>query len=181
MVLTALAFGVFAWLERLERSTRRTTHVVMPPTDYQFKQVEYAALDRKGQLRIALASDVVSHARDEKILTVNAPHIMRLANGDASYELRSNVAQIFDQGKRVELQGDVTVTSQNAIAKNNALAFQTQSLTLHPEQRLAETAEHVEVQQNGATLAGDGLLANFQTEMMEIKANAQARIPRRKN
>jgi lipopolysaccharide export system protein LptC len=175
--LALLAAIIFTVLERLETDVKRAKRVMMPSQDYEFFAVEYTALNQKGALRLALHAAHVTHARNADVLTLIQPRIERLADGDAAHVLEAKTAQVFNQGEKVVMNGEVRVISTPA-GSARSMRFTTPTLTLYPEARRAQSDQHVEIQQDDATLSGVGLRADFVNESLEIEDDVHAQFIR---
>ena len=164
--LSLLAFGLFTVLERLEKQAKRERIVTLPPVDYAFTGVDYSALDSAGKLRIRVTATNMVHARVQKSLVLISPRVVRFADAGRQI-MTSNRAQVFEQGKRVELDGNVQMQSRGA--DERITIIKTPDLTLLSEEKRAFTDSAVEIQQNSARLTGRGLRADFIHQVIEIQ------------
>ncbi len=167
IALTSLAFGIFTVLERLEKQAKRERVVTLPPVDYVFTGVDYSALDNAGKLRVRVSAAKMAHARVEKSLVLTSPRVVRFADDVGRQIMTSNTAQVFDQGKRVQLDGNVQMQSRGA--DESVTIIKTPDLTLLSEEKRAFTDSAVEIQQNTAKLTGRGLRADFILQDIEIQ------------
>lgn len=167
IALTSLAFGIFTVLERLEKQAKRERVVTLPPVDYLFTGVDYSALDDTGKLRVRVSAAKMAHARVEKSLVLTSPRVVRFADDVGRQIMTSNTAQVFDQGKRVQLDGNVQIQSRGA--DESVTIIKTPDLTLLSEEKRAFTDSAVEIQQNTARLTGRGLRADFILQDIEIQ------------
>ncbi len=167
IALTSLAFGIFTVLERLEKQAKRERVVTLPPVDYVFTGVDYSALDSAGKLRVRVSAAKMEHARVEKSLVLTSPRVVRFADDVGRQIMTSNTAQVFDQGKRVQLDGNVQMQSRGA--DESVTIIKTPDLTLLSEEKRAFTDSAVEIQQNTAKLTGRGLRADFILQDIEIQ------------
>ncbi len=167
IALTLLAFGIFTALERLEQQAKRERVVTLPPVDYVFTGVDYSALDSLGKLRVRVSAAKMEHARVQKTLILTGPRVVRFADDVGRQIMTSNSAQVFDQGKRVQLDGNVQMQSRGA--DESITIIKTPDLTLLSEEKRAFTDSAVEIQQNTAKLTGRGLRADFILQDIEIQ------------
>jgi len=167
VALTLLAFGIFTVLERLEKQAKRERAVTLPPVDYVFTGVDYSALDSAGKLRVRVSAAKMEHARVQKSLVLTSPRVVRFADDAGRQIMTSNSAQVFDQGKRVQLDGNVQMQSRGA--DESVTIIKTPDLTLLSEEKRAFTDSAVEIQQNTAKLTGRGLRADFILQDIEIQ------------
>ena len=165
--LTLLAFGLYTVLERLEKQAKRERVVTLPPVDYAFTGVDYSALDSAGKLRVRVSAATMAHARIQKSLVLTSPRVLRFADEAGQQIMTSNRAQVFDQGRRVQLDGNVQMQSRGA--DQRVTRIKTQDLTLLNEEKRAFTDGAVEIQQNSARLTGRGLRADFINQVIEIQ------------
>ena len=166
-VLTLLAFGLYTVLERLEQQAKRERVVTLPPVDYAFTGVDYSALDSAGKLRVRVSATNMTHARVQKSLVLTSPRVVRFADDAGRQIMTSNRAQVFDQGKRVLLDGNVQMQSRGF--DERITIVKTLDLTLLSEEKRAFTDGAVEIQQNSARLTGRGLRADFVQQVIEIQ------------
>ena len=165
--LSLLAFGLFTVLERLEKQAKRERAVTLPPVDYAFTGVDYSALDSDGKLRVRVSAATMVHARVQKSLVLISPRVVRFADGAGRQIMTSNRAQVFEQGKRVQLDGNVQMQSRGE--DERITIIKTPDLTLLSEEKRAFTDSAVEIQQNSARLTGRGLRADFIRQVIEIQ------------
>ena len=165
--LSVLAFGLFTVLERLEKQAKRERVVTLPPVDYAFTGVDYSALDSAGKLRVRVTATNMVHARVQKSLVLISPRVVRFADGAGRQIMTSNRAQVFEQGKRVQLDGNVQMQSRGE--DERITIIKTPDLTLLSEEKRAFTDSAVEIQQNSARLTGRGLRADFIRQVIEIQ------------
>jgi len=165
--LSLLAFGLFTVLERLEKQAKRERVVTLPPVDYAFTGVDYSALDSAGKLRVRVTATNMVHARVQKSLVLISPRVVRFADGAGRQIMTSNRAQVFEQGKRVQLDGNVQMQSRGE--DERITIIKTLDLTLLSEEKRAFTDSAVEIQQNSARLTGRGLRADFILQVIEIQ------------
>lgn len=165
--LALVAFGLFTVLERLERQAKRERVVNLPPVDYAFTGVDYSALDGAGKLRVRVSATNMTHARVQKSLVLTSPRVVRFADDAGRQIMTSNRAQVFDQGKRVLLDGNVQMQSRGV--DERITIIKTLDLTLLSEEKRAFTDGAVEIQQNSARLTGRGLRADFVQQVIEIQ------------
>jgi lipopolysaccharide export system protein LptC len=168
--LSLLALGIFSVLERLEKQAKRERVVNLPPIDYTFEGIQYAALDSNGDLRVRVNAQRMTHTRADKSLLLSAPHIVRFGADTAQQTLNAERAQVYDQGKRVELRGNVEMLSraQSATAKAET-HINTADLTLLAEEKRAFTDSAVQIQQGDTVMTGRGLRADFNQQLIEIE------------
>ena len=165
--LSLLAFGLFTVLERLEKQAKRERVVTLPPVDYAFVGVDYSALDSEGKLRVRVSATQMEHARVQNSLVLISPRVVRFADDAGRQIMTSNRAQVFDQGKRVLLDGNVQMQSRGA--DERITIIKTLDLTLLSDEKRAFTDGAVEIQQNSARLTGRGLRADFVQQVIEIE------------
>jgi LPS export ABC transporter protein LptC len=182
ITLVAVGFGIFSLLERLERQAKSEKTLTAQPIDYVFTDVDYSALDSVGKLRVVVRAADMTHDRSAQVLTLRAPRVVRLASATGQQTLSALTAKVFDQGKRVLLQGNVIMHSVSAAlptAPARASDLYIDSLTLLPEERKAFSEDTVRIQQDGATLTGRGLRADFNRQELEINHDVHTIIPAR--
>lgn len=190
LALAVLALLSFVLLERLEKEGRRARKVNLPPIDYLLESVRYSVLDGRGQLRLALTSPRLEHARASDVLTLREPYLVRYqrqnaqdSESDAPAALipqtaRAQGAEVYEQGKRLRMFGAVNVQAQRLNSLPTTL--KTEELWFYPDQHRAESKREVEIQQDGTILRGVGLRANFETQTVELLQNVSARYLRPK-
>jgi LPS export ABC transporter protein LptC len=185
LALVLAGVGIFSMIEKLEREAKENRLVQQPPIDYTFTRVDYSALDEKGQLRVLVSAKTMIHDRNEKSLVLELPRVRRLnastsalSQTQAVQTLDSRSAKIFDQGKRVLLEGDVRLLSKKQNAEDAELRVD--DLTLMAEEKIAFTESTVAIQQGSTTVTGRGLRADFTAQEFEITHDFQSTIlPRR--
>lgn len=190
LALAAFAVLSFALLDRLEKEGRRARKINLPPIDYLLETVRYSVLDGRGQLRLALTSPRLEHARESDVLTLREPYLVRYEQQDPQdseggtpaarvpQTARAQGAEVYEQGKRLRMFGAVNVQAERPNSLPTIL--KTEELWFYPDQHRAETKLEVEIQQDGTILRGVGLRANFETQTVELLQNVSARYLRPK-
>ena len=198
VLLTLMALGLFAALERIERAGRRAERVEVPNIDYRLFGVQLSLYDAESGGRVQLRAAQIQHLRKEDELLIDKPDIDRFGKAtdstaaSAQQNLQATHARLFKQGESVLLYGGVklTNTARSAHASTQIsrpaepmaaqagadLVLTTESLWLYPAEKRAETSQGVQIQQAQTTLSGKGLKADFATQSLEILQNVQARI-----
>ncbi len=188
VLLTLMALGLFAALERIERAGRRAERVEVPNIDYRLFGVQLSLYDAESGGKVQLRAAQIQHLRKEDELLIDKPDIDRFgkatdsAAANARQNLQASHARLFKQGQSVLLYGGVKLTSITGSAETGAdplaanLVLNTESLWLYPAEKRAETSQGVQIQQAQTTLSGKGLKADFATQSLEILQNVQARI-----
>ena len=193
VLLTLMALGLFAALERIERAGRRADRVEVPNIDYRLFGVSLSLFDAQTGGKVQLRAAQIQHLRKQDELQIDKPNIDRFGkasevnHANARQNLKAASARLFKQGQSVLLYGGVTLKSMaepdSASAKSGLpnmqtadLTLTTESLWLYPAEKRAETSQTVQIQQAQTTLQGKGLKADFATQSLEILQNVQARV-----
>ena len=167
LALVLVGVGIFSLLERLEREARQNRLVQLPPIDYTFTRVDYSALDDSGNLRVLVSAKTMVHDRLQKSLQLTLPRVRRLSEVDAGVQiLDAQSAVILEQGKRLQLDGGVTLRSTKP--DGTTAQMKVNDLTLITEAKTAFTESPVEIQQGSTKVFGRGLRADFNTQELEI-------------
>ena len=165
-VLAGLS-GVVAWKVIARRAPEP---VRQPPqqAEYQIKDVRInETLD--GNLRWTLEADQ-AEVYDQKGITVMRKVVIQVFSRDGSWTVTSDEGTLHNDKRDVRLKGNVVITS------SEGLEMRTPTLAWRNEKRTLDTEDAVQIQRDGTTISGQGLLVRMQEETAHINKSVRVVI-----
>jgi LPS export ABC transporter protein LptC len=165
-VLAGLS-GVVAW----KVIGRRAPEPVRQPpqqAEYQIKDVRInETLD--GNLRWTLEADQ-AEVYDQKGITVMRKVVIQVFSRDGSWTVTSDEGTLENDKRDVSLKGNVVIKS------SEGLEMRAPTLAWHNEKRTLDTEDAVEIQREGTTISGQGLLVRMQEETAHLNKSVRVVI-----
>jgi len=165
-VLAGLS-GVVAW----KVVGRRAPEPVRQPpqqAEYQIKDVRInETLD--GNLRWTLEADQ-AEVYDQKGITVMRKVVIQVFSRDGSWTVTSDEGTLDNDKRDVSLKGNVVITS------SEGLEMRAPTLAWRNEKRTLDTEDAVEIQRDGTTISGQGLLVRMQEETAHLNKSVRVVI-----
>lgn len=165
-VLAGLS-GVVAWKVIARRAPEP---VRQPPqqAEYQIKDVRInETLD--GNLRWTLEADQ-AEVYDQRGITVMRKVVIQVFSRDGSWTVTSDEGTLHNDKRDVRLKGNVVITS------SEGLEMRTPTLAWRNEKRTLDTEDAVQIQRDGTTISGQGLLVRMQEETAHINKSVRVVI-----
>ena len=165
-VLAGLS-GVVAWKVIARRAPEP---VRQPPqqAEYQIKDVRInETLD--GNLRWTLEADQ-AEVYDQRGITVMRKVVIQVFSRDGSWTVTSDEGTLHNDKRDVRLKGNVVITS------SEGLEMRTPTLAWRNEKRTLDTEDAVQIQRDGTTISGQGLLVRMQEETAHIHKSVRVVI-----
>ena len=153
-VLAGLS-GVIAWKVM---GRRGPTPVQQTPqqAEYQIKDVRInETLD--GNLRWTLEADQ-AEVYDQKGITVMRKVVIQVFSRDGSWTVTSDEGTLDNAKRDVSLKGNVVIRS------SDGLEMRAPTLAWRNDNRTLDTQDAVEIQRDGTTITGQGLIVRMQEE-----------------
>ncbi len=165
-VLAGLS-GVVAW----KVIGRRAPEPVRQPpqqAEYQIKDVRInETLD--GNLRWTLEADQ-AEVYDQKGITVMRKVVIQVFSRDGSWTVTSDEGTLDNDKRDVSLKGNVVIKS------SEGLEMRAPTLAWRNEKRTLDTEDAVEIQRDGTTISGQGLLVRMQEETAHLNKSVRVVI-----
>jgi LPS export ABC transporter protein LptC len=165
-VLAGLS-GVVAW----KVVGRRAPEAVRQPSqqaEYQIKDVRInETLD--GNLRWTLEADQ-AEVYDQRGVTVMRKVVIQVFSRDGSWTITS------DEGTLVNAERDVTLKGNVVIRSSDGLEMRAPTLAWHNDARTLDTEDPVEIQRDGTTITGQGLVVRMQEETAGLRRGVRVVI-----
>jgi LPS export ABC transporter protein LptC len=165
-VLAGLS-GVVAWKVM---GRRGPAPVQQPPqqAEYQIRDVRInETLD--GNLRWTLEADQ-AEVYDQRGITVMRKVVIQLFSRDGSWTVTS------DEGTLENTKRDVRLRYNVVIRSSEGLEMRTETLAWRNESRILESPDAVEIQRDGTTITGQGLVVRMKEETADLRRNVRVVI-----
>jgi LPS export ABC transporter protein LptC len=165
-VLAGLS-GVVAWKVV---GRRGPTPVQQPPhqAEYQIKDVRINET-LGGNLRWTLEADQ-AEVYDQRGITVMRKVVIQVFSRDGSWTVTSDEGTLDNAKRDVSLKGNVVIRS------SEGLEMRAPTLAWRNEDRTLDTPDAVEIQREGTTITGRGLVVRMQEETAGLDRNVRVVI-----
>ncbi len=154
------------------RMTDHNTAPAQPSSDPQLvmQDVTMVKFNLQGQVQYRLLSPRITYFTQNKSANVYQPHLIVAQNQQPPWNITAKVAHINNHFNKITLVNAVKL-QQAATSKNPATVATTESITLYPKQKLAQTNKPVQMQQGDNTIAGTGMHADLNKGTIQLLSN----------
>lgn len=123
---------IISWLATLLQSRRQTTEIAPADTafDYRVETVHTNKLDISGRSIYELRADVLTHFPVKRYSLLEQPRLIQYLADGKRVETNAREAILFDNGKTIDMRGDVIMIQKTASGRVEA---RTRSNTLSLE------------------------------------------------
>ena len=140
--------------------------------DYKLYNVDYRQFDDRGSLIQKLESPLISHIPDKNTHWVQKPHLILIKPNQDPWDIYAEEAQGLAAGKEIKLKRQVRIEQINHL-KHLKTQINTEELTYYPSEKIAKTSRWVSIKQGSNRLKTQGLIADLNTETLQLLAHAQ--------
>jgi lipopolysaccharide export system protein LptC len=165
LLLSMLAIA--SWWARVEPEMRSRSRAQNGSPDYFANGIEVMSTNQQGRLRHRLRAQRLEHYLDEQGTWLLEPRLSVYEGDTPPWEIVSERGKVSPGGKLVVLEGDVTITREEAPG-TRGVRILTKDLVVQPDTRYAETDQHVEIFRQDDWMESDGAQVWF-TEPGRIK------------
>ena len=153
LLLSLLAIGT--WWARIEPEMRARARAENASPEYFANGAEIMATNEKGRLRHRLRAERIEHYLDDRGTLLQQPRLSVYEEGKPPWEIVSERGQVSPGGEVVLLEGDVTITREEAPGARGVRIL-TSDLRIQPDAHYAETDQHVEIFRQNDWMESDG-------------------------
>lgn len=125
-----------------------------------------------GTLASYLTTPMVEHIPKNNLHLLKNPHILIKQEGQSAWEIDSQRAKSFDNGKQITFIEQVVV-HQNPDNKNQESTLRTEEVTYYPKEKKATTSLFVTFEQPGNTIQSTGMNAYLDEKRVELLHQAR--------
>jgi len=139
--------------------------------DTEIRRFSNTVFDQNGQLKYTLNSPHLFHYPHNDETLLSAPEIKLYENNSSPWKVvakRGNIAA----GDEITLSGDVNITG-NTSTDNEPVTVKTKALTLHTNDKRAESKERVIIYSKQGQLGGTGLKADMISSTMSLLSQVE--------
>jgi lipopolysaccharide export system protein LptC len=169
LLLAAIASGWSIWRHRVAADAPAAAL----RSDFVLADFEMVSLDSEGRESFTLRGPHLQRDPGAKSMTLETPLFLVPDRTGAHWEVRARRGLVPDDGKQLQLRGDVVATSPAQVPPPTRI--ETASLDLFPDQHRAATAADVAVTRPGLTMRGRGLRADFDRQQVSLLSDVHAR------
>lgn len=165
------------WLERATRSAdERPPAQHRRDPDFTAETTRLVGFGKDGRRHFELLAERVTHYPQNGLTQLQKPRL-RYDTASGELEVRAHNGEVFGEGERLVLQGDVRAT-RPASANRPPLSFESASLTVWPQDERAETGDPVTLTQGVNTARADGMKTDNLFGTLVLIGNARVHLPR---
>ncbi len=174
LVLLVVLFGAAAGSWWLTRSPQRSdpdsgiNQEALP--GYYLRDATILGTGEDGRLLYQIEAEDIRQAPSEDSVYLEQVRISYAQPGQADWTVSAREGSIAGSGERIELRGDVELTSAEQ-AVGNDLVIRTQTLSFQPRERIASTADAVSITQRGNELTAIGMEADLNAQLLRLKSD----------
>jgi LPS export ABC transporter protein LptC len=141
---------------------------------YYLDKAELSGTGPDGKLLYEVWTERASQSPSDSSIALDRVRMKYTAPGGATpWELQANSGKIPADTSIIALRGNVIAVSRND--RNNTI-IRTQRLNIDPEMREATTNRKVVVEFNGRKVNATGMLANLETNRLELLSNVNGKF-----
>lgn len=183
-LLPLLALGLLAagtvWLERTSRvSETKAEAVIRHDPDLMVESFVLFRYDAAGAEESRLIGKDLKHYPDDDSSRITSPKLVFAGKG-RPITVTSAEAQVFQQGDRVELQGEV-VAVRAPDAQHAAMSFRSPTLTVWPNEERAATNTALVMTQGNTIVRARAMEAQNLMGELKLGGGVTGHIPRGKS
>jgi len=119
VVMFAIAIG---WLAAFLQSRKQVTITspTEPSFDYRVESVHTNKLDKQGRSIYELRAEVLTHFPDKRYSLLTQPRLIQYLADGKRVETNAREAVLFDNGKTINMQGNVVMIQKTAAGRVEA-------------------------------------------------------------
>lgn len=154
LVLLSL-LAVASWWLRVEPELRPLSSRDGESPDYFANGLEITATNEWGKPRHRLRAVRVEHYLGDRGTLLEQPQLTVYEEGAPPWEIVSERGTVSPGGDMVVLQGEVTISREQG-PETRAVRMLTRDLRIQPDEKYAETDQHVEIFRQNDWVESDG-------------------------
>jgi lipopolysaccharide export system protein LptC len=168
LLVIAIVSGWSLW----RHSTLRTAATVSPRSEFVLRDFELVALDTAGKESFTLRGPRLQRDIGTKSMTLDSPLFLVPDRDGAYWEVRARSGHVPDDGKLLQLRGQVVATSP--LQAPPPTRIETEALNLYPGENRATSSLDVTIHRPGLTMRGRGLRAEFDRQQVSLLSDVRA-------
>ena len=169
LLATAILTGWSVW----RHATSQGGSGAAPRSDFVLHDFELVSLDSAGKESFTLRGPRLQRDPGAKSMTLETPLFLVPDRQGAYWEVRARSGHVPDDGRQLQLRGDVVATSPAAVPPPTRI--DTQSLDLFPRENRAASTADVRITRPGLTMQGRGLRADFDRQQVSLLSDVRTR------
>jgi lipopolysaccharide export system protein LptC len=168
ILLLLLVALLSIWLSQMNKQSVNT-HASSEP-DWIVHNVRGVERDINGQVKYQFTADTLTHHPLDDTTAIEKPNFILNNPNNETWHVTSQTATAYSNNQHVDtirLQNNVVLT-QNAAAKKAPLTMTTHTLTVHIQQKFAETRDAVQFVQGQDKTSAVGMRAYLDHKVIEL-------------
>lgn len=171
-LIIIIAFGLAAWTTFLSSQSRNSIKTNNNLPDAFMDDVIATVMDKLGKVKMKIVTPRMVHYAVNDVSKLSLPQLTIYRNSPNPWYVTSKYAQATQGIENVDFWEDV-VLHHAADENNPATLIKTPTLTVHPNQKTAETKDFITMVQPSLIVKAIGMFADMNTG--DIKLLSQAR------
>jgi len=171
IVLLAVASG---WLfESMETNPIAEKEEIRHDPDYFLENFTATTMDTNGNPAYKIESSYLEHFPDDDSMALQNPFISFYENNIKIWTVQSKQAFIFEDGDKIEFEGQVELNQLKNINKK-AIRLSAEQLTVEPQKSLAYTKSNIKLSQGENFIQAKGMRANMKKNRIEFLSKTRS-------
>lgn len=181
-IFLALVFLVWQLIPSVEVEEQKTQALV---ADWFGVDVAVTEMDEEGNPKRSFSAKRLTHYAAQKMTDLLEPSFTLIPETKIPWRLTATKGRTFHGDHttdiaRLDLWNDVTVWQPKEFTAT-PMRMVTSTLSVFPDTAVALTDQHVDFDQPGHTISGEGMKANFNEKSMELLDNVRSEHVRQPN
>jgi lipopolysaccharide export system protein LptC len=179
LIALSLLAAATIWLERSTRiDDEKAASGPRHEPDLMVQAFTWRRFDKTGGEQYELTGSRLIHFSDDDSSVIARPHLVFTGQG-RPLTMTSDQGTVFEQGKRVLLEGDVQI-QRAADGQHAAMNFRSPTLTVWPDDERAETRSPLVLTQGPTTIHARAMEAQNLIGELQLEGGVTARLQRAK-
>lgn len=173
-VLGVAAFGSWYLARPDVNDAQSPKPIDLEHVGYYLKQARILGTGENGDLLYEIEAERAEQRADARI-EFTAVQVRYAPESNVAWTVNANEATLREGSPRIELRGDVRVTSNHSEIEE-ITEITTQYLEFDPDRYVAETDQKVQLRFGSRSVTATGMLASLNDDRIELRSNVRGRI-----
>ena len=175
LAVLAIAATFTWWLQHLvDPLATPTERAVRHDADYTMETFTVTEMDAGGETQYRLTAESMEHYADDGSARLIKPQLRFFSRTRAPWTLVAEEGTVSANSNEIRLNGAVLI-ERPASATQASLRLTTSNVLIHPHDEVAETHEHVMLQDSLSTMRAVGMRVQMKDEHVRLLSQVQGR------
>ncbi len=171
-LLLVLAAGLSSWSILISKKAHVSASGKSTEPDAFMENVVATIINKEGARSILIESPRMVHYAENDTTVIESPHITVYRNSPEPWHINSDYAKAIQGTTKIFFWSNVVIHHPND-ESTPITTFKTNTLTVFPQEKIAQTADEVTLSQPESVVHAIGMTANLNDG--EVKLLSQAR------